>query len=77
MKFPDAREIKVAAKWTAGYDYYYATGGEWVSGQWLHLMFTWKSGERISAYLNGCNMDSDGTKGYAYSSSRSEYVISS
>ena len=72
MRFPDADEIRISAKWASKYDYYSAGGGEWVSGQWLHLIFTWKAGDGIRGYLNGCDMDPYGDKGYAYSNSRSE-----
>ena len=71
VRFPEASEVKISAKWATHYDYYSADGGEWVSDHWLHLMFTWKAGEGIRAYLNGCDMDPDDSKGYAYSRSRS------
>ena len=37
-------------------------------------MFTWKVGDDIRGFLNGCDMDPDDTKGYAYWVSRSEDV---
>ena len=72
VRFPRTNKLKISAKWATDYDYYSAYGGEWVSDQWLHLMFTWKSTEGVMAYLNCCNMDPDGNKGYAHSSSRSD-----
>ena len=72
LRFPGASEVKISTKWATDFDYYSADGGEWVPDKWLHLIFTWKAGEGIRAYLNGCDMDPDGSKDYAYSRSRSE-----
>ena len=74
VRFPDADEVRIAVKWEKQYDYYSADGGEWVSGQWLHLMFTWKVGDNIRGFLNGCDMDPDDSKAYAYWVSRSDDV---
>ena len=72
LRFPGASEVKISAKWATDFDYYSADGGEWVPNKWLHLIFTWKAGDGIRAYLNGCDMDPDDSKDYAYSRSRSE-----
>ena len=71
VRFPYGSEIKVSVKWQTDDDYYETDGGVWVAGKWLHLIFTWKSGDGINAYLNSCDMDPDGDKGYAYSKPRS------
>ena len=64
-------------KAASDYYYYITAGNEWVFGQWLHVIFTWKSGQGIRGYLNGCDMDPGGDKGYATSKPRSIDVIGS
>ena len=59
------------------YYYYEANGGEWLPDRWLHVIFTWKSGEGIRLYLNGCDMDPDGDKSYASNKPRLEVVSES
>ena len=51
------------------YDYYHPAV-EWATDQWSHVAFTWAAGQGIRAYLNGCDMDADDTKGYASSQAR-------
>ena len=74
VRFTSANKMKISAKWETDYDYYINKRGEWVSDQWLHLIFTWKAGEGITVYLNGCDMDPNGSMGYAYSTPRGTTV---
>ena len=71
-----ARQLKIAAKWAAKFDYYKTTN-DWIEDQWTHLTFTWAAGNGFRAYLNGCDMDADDSRGYAYDMERSEQVSSS
>ena len=54
------------------YYYYETTQDEWDYGQWLHVVITWTLGDGITVYLNGCDMDPDGDKRYAYSMQRTD-----
>ena len=77
MRFPSTNAVKIAVKWANGYDYYHADGGEWVPELWLHLIFTWAPGNGTRAYLNGCDLDPDDDKAYAYSTPRASGVTKS
>ena len=59
----------MCAKWRNSFDYY-APGIEWAADQWAHVAFTWAAGQGIRAYLNGCDMDADDSKGYASTKGR-------
>ena len=74
VRFISANKMKISAKWETDYDYYINKCGKWVCDQWLHLIFTWKAEEGITVYLNGCDMDPNGSMGYAYSTPRGTTV---
>ena len=69
IRFDSSRRLKIAAKGGIIFDYYRITEG-WIEGQWTHMAFTWAAGKGIRAYLNGCDMDADDSRGYAYDKRR-------
>ena len=48
---------------------------DWTVDEWVHVTFTWAPGQRIRAYLNGCDMDADDSKGYASSEKRGDRFL--
>ena len=76
IRFDHKNQLKISVKWTASYDYYKSAEG-WVEDQWTHLVFTWAAGKRIRAYLNGCDMDADDSRDYAYVETRNEPISAS
>ena len=69
IQFNSEKRLKISVKWASTYDYYKSAKG-WVEDQWTHLVFTWAAGKGIRAYLNGCDMDADDSRGYAYNKTR-------
>ena len=67
FQFP--KRIKMCVKWQNSFEYYYPKM-DWAAHEWGHVTFTWAPGQRIRAYLNGCDMDADDSKGYAYTKGR-------
>ena len=37
----------------------------WVQDRWAHITFSWYPGSNITLYINGCDVDEGGAKGYA------------
>ena len=73
IRITSSLQLKISVKWTARYDYY-KPDMQWAADQWSHLTFTWAAEDGIRAYFNGCDMDVNGDKGYAYPSVRYEEV---
>ena len=71
-----SHQLKISVKWTTRYDYYLPKF-EWASGEWSHVTFTWAADDGVRAFLNGCDMDANGSKGYAYTDVRNEAISSS
>ena len=62
--FASPKRIKMSVKWQNSFEYYYPKM-DWAADEWSHVTFTWAPGQRIRAYLNGCDMDADDSKQYA------------
>ena len=61
--------LRISVKWATKYDMYHGYVG-WIVDQWSHVAITWAAGQGIRAYLNGCDLDADDSKGYAYTMRR-------
>ena len=61
--------LRISVKWATKYDMYQGYVG-WIVDQWSHVAITWAAGQEIRAYLTGCDLDADDSKGYAYTMRR-------
>ena len=68
-----AQQLRISVKWTARHNYY-EPDVQWAADQWSHVTFTWAAEDGIRAYFNGCDMDANDSKGYAYPTVRYEEV---
>ena len=72
LRYFKTRDLKISIKWDQKYDYYKVPGVPPLT--WIHVAFTWDRQSGIRGFINGCDADATGSKGYAWRAPRNDAI---